>query len=144
MIFKRPESVLVVVHTRSGLFLLLERVKPEGFWQSVTGSLEWGESAAAAARRELLEETGIDSDHLIDHGRECRFPILPAWAPRYHPLTRVNRESLFSLCLDEPVEPRLSVKEHSRFEWLSADVAAEQVYSWTNREAILMLASELP
>ena len=39
--------------------LLLERTRPRGFWQSVTGSLEWGEGAMAAARREVFEETGL-------------------------------------------------------------------------------------
>ena len=51
--------MLVVIYTAGGEFLLLERRKPPGFWQSVTGSLEWGETADAAARRELIEETGI-------------------------------------------------------------------------------------
>ena len=43
--FKRPESVLVVIYTRSRECLLLERTQPSGFWQSVTGSLRWGETA---------------------------------------------------------------------------------------------------
>ena len=57
--FRRPESVLIVIYTTGGEFLLMERRKPPGFWQSVTGSLEWGETADEAARRELIEETGI-------------------------------------------------------------------------------------
>jgi len=47
--FRRPESVLIVIYTEGGEFLLLERRRPPGFWQSVTGSLEWGEFADAAA-----------------------------------------------------------------------------------------------
>ena len=41
--------------------LVLQRT-PErgGFWQLVTGRVEPGESVEAAARRELLEETGLD------------------------------------------------------------------------------------
>ena len=58
--FRRPESVLIVIYTAGGEFLLLERRKPPGFWQSVTGSLEWGETIDAAASRELKEETGYD------------------------------------------------------------------------------------
>ncbi|HUH00249.1 MAG TPA: NUDIX domain-containing protein, partial [Gammaproteobacteria bacterium] len=56
---KRPISVLVVVHTRSGEVLLLERIQPPGWWQSVTGSLEAGETPWDAAVRELHEETGM-------------------------------------------------------------------------------------
>jgi ADP-ribose pyrophosphatase YjhB (NUDIX family) len=40
-----------VIYTAEGEFLLLERRRPPGFWQSVTGSLEWDEHADAAARR---------------------------------------------------------------------------------------------
>ena len=57
--YKRPESVLVVVLTWPGEFLLLRRSEPAGFWQSVTGSLEAGEGARLAAVRELREETGL-------------------------------------------------------------------------------------
>ena len=51
--YRRPESVLIVIYTDGGEFLLLERRRPPGFWQSVTGSLEWGEFADSAARREV-------------------------------------------------------------------------------------------
>ena len=57
--FKRPESALVVVHTPRLQCLLLERVTPRGFWQSVTGTLRWGEELTAAAVREMREETGV-------------------------------------------------------------------------------------
>ena len=55
--FKRPESVLVLVDTLDGEVLMLNRVRPLGFWQSVTGSLKRGESPRGAAERELFEET---------------------------------------------------------------------------------------
>ena len=51
----------MVVHTRDGDVLLLERCKPAGYWQSVTGGLKRGESAAEAAVREVREETGLDA-----------------------------------------------------------------------------------
>ena len=41
-------------------YLLLRRVPSEGgFWQVVAGGVEDGEDLAEAARRELIEETGI-------------------------------------------------------------------------------------
>ena len=40
--FKRPESVMVVVHTPEEV-LVLKRADHDCFWQSVTGSLEWNE-----------------------------------------------------------------------------------------------------
>ena len=55
--YKRPESVLIVVYTAACEVLMLRRVEPSDFWQSVTGSLEWDESPMGAACRELVEET---------------------------------------------------------------------------------------
>ena len=44
--------------------LLIERADAPGYWQSVTGSQEPGETLAATATRELREETGIDAARL--------------------------------------------------------------------------------
>ncbi|HCZ15640.1 MAG TPA: dihydroneopterin triphosphate diphosphatase, partial [Candidatus Accumulibacter sp.] len=57
--YKLPVSVLVVIHTPELLVLLLERAAHAGYWQSVTGSQEAGESLVETATRELSEETGI-------------------------------------------------------------------------------------
>ena len=59
MTYKRPISVLVVIHTPALDVLLLERVLHAGYWQSVTGSQETGETLIETARREVAEETGI-------------------------------------------------------------------------------------
>ena len=56
MTYKRPESVLVVIHTADLQILLLERADAPGFWQSVTGSLEEGENLPEAAWREVARK----------------------------------------------------------------------------------------
>lgn len=136
-LWKRPESVLVVIYTQDGEVLLLERTTPPGFWQSVTGSLQWGELPAAAARRELLEETGIAVEprdcHLLN-----RFPILPAWRARYQPDVMENIEHVFALELAVRCDIRLS-SEHSQYEWLDVATAIARCSSWTNAEAITRL-----
>ena len=54
--YKRPESVLVVVYTRTARVLLLKRADHPHFWQSVTGALEWSESEPRlAAAPELVD-----------------------------------------------------------------------------------------
>jgi dATP pyrophosphohydrolase len=137
--YKRPESVLVVVHTQDLHCLLLERVEPAGFWQSVTGSLEWGETAAAAAARELREETGLAPCGLIDAERQRRFPILPAWRARYAPDVLENLEHWWFLKLPQTVPVRLHAAEHSRFEWLELDAAIARATSSSNRDALATL-----
>ncbi|KRT55805.1 NUDIX domain-containing protein [endosymbiont of Ridgeia piscesae] len=97
--FKRPESVLVVVYTTGGEFLLLRRRSPSAFWQSVTGSLRWGESPLQAARRELYEETGIMAGSLLNDLRHTeRFPIVPPWRSRIHPMPDSTQSIGFLSC----------------------------------------------
>ncbi len=135
--YKRPESVLVVIYTDTGETLLLRRRDPADFWQSVTGSLEWGELPEAAARRELWEETGLGAEYQVrPTGRVQRFPILPAWRKRYAPEVRENTEYLFVLRLPRPAPVRLHPAEHTEYAWLSFGEALARVSSWTNRDAI--------
>ena len=141
--FKRPESVLVVVHTTALECLLLERLKPVGFWQSVTGSLEWEERAGQAARREMLEETGIEAGELIDADYSERFAILPQWRSLYAPDVTENVEHVFYWRLEQRLPVMLNPDEHSRYQWLGVDQALQRVDSWTNRQAIERLKARI-
>lgn len=141
--FKRPESVLVVIHTPELECLLLERVSPAGFWQSVTGSLEWGESAAAAAAREVREETGLDPAGLQDAGVQRSFPILAEWRAKFAPEVSENVEHLWYLEVSAAVEIELNALEHRRYCWLPVADAIERVWSWTNREGLERLAARV-
>jgi dATP pyrophosphohydrolase len=139
--YKRPESVLVVVYARTGQVLLLRRRQPPDFWQSVTGSLRWGaESPEQAARRELLEETGLRAGaELQATGVQNRFVILPAWRARYAPDVTHNLEHVFRLCLAAPTAIQLHPSEHTEYGWFSRDEALARASSSTNRAAIRAL-----
>lgn len=134
--FRRPESVLVIVHTPARECLLLRRVRPPDFWQSVTGTLDWGERAEHAAAREVREETGLDPQGLIDAHVARRFPILPAWRRRYAPDVEENLEHLWYLEIPTAAPVTLDPEEHSAYEWLPLEAAIARVASWTNREAL--------
>lgn len=140
--FKRPESVLVVVYTRSGKVLLLQRADHPEFWQSVTGSMEWGdEQPVETAVRELREETGIavGPAALTDWKTQNRYEIFPQWRYKYAPGVTENTEHFFSLELTSEQTVTLSPGEHSEFAWVSFADAAERVFSWTNRDALHQL-----
>jgi dATP pyrophosphohydrolase len=141
---KRSQSVLVVIATRAGEFLLLRRTAPADFWQSVTGSLDPGECPRLAAVRELREETGLEAgSRLVDLHRSVLFPIVRAWRKRYAKGARFNREYWFALILDGRRLIRLDRREHLESRWLPAERAAAQATSWTNREAIRLVAARL-
>jgi dATP pyrophosphohydrolase len=129
--------VLIVIYTAAGEFLMMERRRPPGFWQSVTGSLEWGETADAAARRELVEETGITQGRLCNLQWTQVYEILPSFGKKYAPGVTRNLEHAFALKLPERVPVTLS--EHVRFRWLSAADAIATVSSSSNRAVIQQL-----
>src|SRR5919108_3746943 len=113
---KLPVSVLVVVHTADMEVLLLERAARRGFWQSVTGSLEHPDEAlAAAAARELAEETGLDAARgsLKRWNVAYTFEIYRQWRHRFAPGVTHNTERLFSFELAEPAPVVINPKEHT-------------------------------
>lgn len=135
--YRRPESVLVVVyaHSAGARVLLLERRDRPGFWQSVTGSLEPGETPVQAARRELTEETGLEGEPR-DLGLSRRFEIFPEFRHRFPPGVTHNLEHAFAFDAGEPAAVALDDTEHRRYRWLPWREAASLTESWTNREAI--------
>ena len=128
--------MLIVIYTAGGDFLLLERCRPAGFWQSVTGSLEWGEMADDAARREVVEETGITEGMLRNLQWTQVYEILPAFGKKYAPGITRNLEHAFALKLLRRCPVVLSPTEHVQYRWVRADEAVATVSSSTNRTII--------
>ena len=58
----RPILAASAACFRGGKLLLARRAVPPLLWTLPGGRVEFGETAADAARRELLEETGIDAE----------------------------------------------------------------------------------
>nr|WP_318390469.1 dihydroneopterin triphosphate diphosphatase [Enterobacter sp.] len=139
MPFKRPISVLVVIYAAdTKRVLMLQRRDDPDFWQSVTGSLEEGETALQAAMREVKEEVVIDVAveqlTLIDCQRTVDFEIFTHLRHRYAPGIERNTESWF--CLALPHERQIVFTEHLTYRWLDAPTAAALTKSWSNRQAI--------
>jgi dATP pyrophosphohydrolase len=135
---KIPVSVLVIIHTTDLQVLLLERADHPGYWQSVTGSQDHGETLLQTALREVTEETGLSAtDHVLtDWHIENHYEIYEEWRWRYAPGVRFNTEHVFGLCLPGTTSIRIAPREHLNFIWLPWQQAAEKVFSSSNANAI--------
>ena len=143
---KIPKSVLVLIHDNFLNVLLLERADREGFWQSVTGSLDHpNEDLFTAAKRELHEETGIKTkdENWLNWNLSRKFKIFSHWRDRYDKDVEFNTEHIFSVCIEMQIKVTLSPREHIRFDWLPYVSAAEKCFSWTNSLAIKELPERL-
>ena len=138
---KIPVSTLVVIHTPDLKVLLLERADHPGFWQSVTGSQHEGEALADTAAREVGEETGIDARRYPPEAWNLSnvYEIYPVWRHRYAPGVTHNTEHVFGLEVPRELPVTLAPREHLSSQWLPWKEAADRVFSWSNRKAILML-----
>jgi dATP pyrophosphohydrolase len=138
---KIPVSTLVVIHTPDLQVLLLERADHPGYWQSVTGGRHEGEALRDTAIREVGEETGLAAARfpLEEWNLVNVFEIYPVWRHRYAPGITHNTEHVFGLEVPGPMPVRVSPREHLAAQWLPWNEAAERVFSWSNRKAILML-----
>lgn len=118
--FKTPVSALVLIHTEDLQVLVMERADKVGFWQSVTGSLEAGETPRLAAIREVFEETGLHAERyeLQDWQVTNTYEIYPHWRYRYAPNVTTNVEHQFALVLPSTLPVQLAPDEHLQYAWV--------------------------
>jgi len=138
--FKQPRSIQVVIFAETSYerrYLLLKRVDSQGgFWQSVTGSLEEGETHSRAAVREVFEETGIEcfEEELIDLGVLNDFEIAPQWRHKYATGTTHNEEVCFALKV-ERCDVKLDSLEHQAYAWEPYDRAIASLFWQSSKRA---------
>lgn len=136
--YKRPESVLVVLYDEHHRILLLQRDDDASFWQSVTGTIETGESPEQTAYREVHEEIGLPlQPHLhqvVNRHQTNRFKIRSRWLHRYPPGTLYNTEHVFTAQI--PADTAIVLTEHLSYEWLDKPAALQRIWSPSNREAV--------
>jgi dATP pyrophosphohydrolase len=126
-------------------YLLLKRIDSHGgFWQSVTGSLEGGETHRQAALREVLEETGLAAfdEDLMELGLTNTFEIAPQWRSRYAPGITHNEEVCFALKVNE-FDVKLDPLEHECYVWVPYERAVGLLYWESNRRAFEATHSRL-
>lgn len=144
MTYKRPESVLVVLYNEHNQVLMMQRNDDPDFWQSVTGTIEAGESPINAAYREVGEETGVilspQAGDIVDCQHVNQYEIRKEWQHRYPPDNFVNTEYVFVTQI--PSDSTIILTEHSAYEWLDKTAALERVWSPSNHAAIMAFVPE--
>lgn len=114
VVFRKHEEKLFVL-------LLQTNNKSGAFWQNVTGSVEAGEDFKEGAKRELLEETNIDSD-VFDTGYEFSF------TSRWH--KNATEKCFYAFATSEKI--KLS-EEHQNYKWIdSRDITRNDYKFETN------------
>ena len=135
---KMIRKVQVIVYTRAPevAVLLLRRGPERGHvWQPVTGKLEPTDPGfAEGARRELMEETGIDRVvRVIETDLEFRF--------RKNGQDVVERVIGMELAGELPI--RLSA-EHVEYAWMQEAEALDRLYWDINKEGLRQVLDAAP
>ena len=115
-------------------FLMLQRSSDEeiypDLWQPVTGSIEPGETAADAVRRETIEEAGMTPITLL---------VVPYIASFFSPRRNaVHMVPVFAAQVSQRDTVRLS-DEHQAWEWLGYHDAFERSVFPGHREGLRVI-----
>ena len=124
---------------RGDRFLVMHRSPPDAYWSIVAGVVEAHESFADAARRELLEETGLDVAPQ-DLRRRQRYVVPAELAHEYAPGVREVRIENFVIDVPTDWEPVLN-EEHDDYRWLAASEAIALVRWAETKEILALLAT---
>lgn len=115
-------------------YLILQRSATEniypGIFQFITGTIEEGETATVAAKREMFEEIGLHPKN---------FWVIPMMNP-FYVYTRdvVNISPMFLAEVDSNTSPVLS-SEHQQYGWYNCEEAIKKLAWHGQRQALKMV-----
>jgi dATP pyrophosphohydrolase len=136
---RKTREVAIFIY-RGAEFLLARRV-PQGVWNVIAGQVEDGESFAAAAARELHEETGLVAIP-YDLGMPQLYVIRPDEIPLYAQGDRTVAIRSFSIEAPASWEPTLN-HEHDTYRWCTLEEAVALAHWPEVRDGLRSVAARL-
>lgn len=137
---RQPIQVLIypVQAVESGWeYLLLHRLVNRGnFWQGVTGGVEEGEEIHQAARRELIEETGLLPAEIQKIDYAYSFPVAEGWRHLYAEGVAEIVEYVYIAYVEGQQKPTIDNREHDKWQWCGFDQALQLLIWPGNIEAL--------
>lgn len=120
--------MIIVVRRGDGDVLAFERADVRGAWQLPQGGIDVGETATAAAWRELREETGLGPEQVQLVGTHPRWTVYewPGVGPDAERRGQAHRWYIFEV-LDESVEPVPDGHEFVGWRWMRPGDLVDQV-----------------
>ena len=116
-------------------FLILKRAETkiyEHLWQGVAGKIEPGESAPEAAKRELMEETGLTPKLMFVADHVSRFYEAHG--------DRINLVPVFGIEVDSDIVTLSD--EHCEFKWVTLEEALEHLV-WRGQKQGIQVVSAM-
>jgi 8-oxo-dGTP pyrophosphatase MutT (NUDIX family) len=126
---RNPHEVMIAVVRGQEVLLMHRSPGCGGYWHLVAGGIEDGETAAATARRELQEETGLDTP-VRAFGWRYDYSIAeePERIADFAPGTDRITVDVFVVEAPAAWEPELNW-EHDEYRWCGPD-EADRLLRW--------------
>ncbi len=130
----RKNVQVYVFNEKSQKILMLKRIPSKaGYWQPVCGGIEKGESSFETAKRELAEETGIETVK-----EWTKLPFKFTYNEPKNGLPMKMEDVCYLATLADKVEIKLS-HEHEDMKWIKA----EEIHTLTEWDPILTVCNHI-
>jgi len=131
----RAGVVIVVRHPRRRLVLAFERVDAPGSWQLPQGGINQGEAPIDGAWRELLEETGLDAEHVVlrrEHPEWLAYEWPPEVRARKSARDRLGQTQRWFVfeALTSDITPTPDGSEFVAWQWVKPRWLIDHVVEW--------------